>query len=220
MPDWQHRPAEHAGSACRRRPCEGFAHWTWLRLRLPGGCKTADAGKCGLAAQGSFVAWCLNCRAYSAAARERPHATLQEGSIGSIPCSPGHTANFDGRLQFQQVWLTHEDLLGREAKLPDLHLRKLHLRHEARIMRNALSSGAGDCGVRATSTQAPASQAHLRVCRASLHLLPWPPIPHVQQPVNDVIQGGFLHGCTPGRVSRRCGRVPSPLAERRSSQPH
>ena len=30
------------------------------------------------------------------------------------------TANLYRRLQLQQVWLAHEDLLGRQAQLPDL----------------------------------------------------------------------------------------------------
>jgi hypothetical protein len=37
------------------------------------------------------------------------------------------TADFDGRLELQQVGLAHEDLLCREAQQPDFILRELHL---------------------------------------------------------------------------------------------
>lgn len=54
------------------------------------------------------------------------------------------TADFDGRLQLQQVWLAHEDLLCREADEADLIF-------------------------------------------AELHLLAWPPVADLQQPLYDVV---------------------------------
>lgn len=37
------------------------------------------------------------------------------------------TANLDRRLELQQVGLLHEDIPGRDAEIPDLRLRELHL---------------------------------------------------------------------------------------------
>ena len=39
------------------------------------------------------------------------------------------TADFDGRLELEEVGLAEEDVLGGGAELPNLHLAELHLLH-------------------------------------------------------------------------------------------